>query len=109
MAERLRRGQLWMYEFSRPDKRRPVLILTRPEVIELLQTVMVAPVTSTIRGAPSEVIVGLEEGLKRQSAVNLDHVQTVDKTRLRRFIGTVSDETMTAVCGALAVAVACDS
>ncbi|MDE2962550.1 MAG: type II toxin-antitoxin system PemK/MazF family toxin, partial [Acidobacteriota bacterium] len=49
----IRRGEIWLYSFSRPDKPRPVLVLTRPEVIELLHTVMVAPVTSVIRGAPS--------------------------------------------------------
>jgi len=51
-------------------------------VIGLLHTVMVAPVTSTIHGAPSEVRVGVEEGLKNESAVNLDHVQTVEQSRL---------------------------
>ena len=51
MDERIRRGDMRLFSFSRPDKRRPVLVLTRPEVIELLHTVMVAPVTSVIRGA----------------------------------------------------------
>ena len=74
MDERIRRGEIWLFSFSRPDKRRPVLVLTRPEVIELLHTVMVAPVTSVIRGTPSEVVVGVDEGLKKDSAVNLDHV-----------------------------------
>lgn len=96
-----------MYAFSRPDKRRPVLVLTRPEVIELLHTVMVAPITSTIRGAPSEVVLGIDEGLKRDSAVNLDHVQTVDKARLTQFVGTVGAEKMNDVCRALAVATGC--
>lgn len=96
-----------MYAFSRPNKRRPILVLTRAEVIDLLQTVMVAPITSTIRGAPSEVIVGIEEGLKRDSAVNLDHIQTVDKTKLTHFIGTVGAEKMSAVCRALTIATGC--
>lgn len=107
MAERIRRAQIWMYSFSRPDKRRPVLVLTRPEVIDLLQTVMVAPITSSIRGAPSEVLVGVDEGLKHDSAVNLDHVQTVDKTKLTRFIGTVGADKMSSVCRALAIATGC--
>ena len=108
MAERIARGQIWQFAFSRPDKRRPVLVLTRTEVIDLLHTVMVAPITSTIRGAPSEVVVGLEEGLKHDSAVNLDHVQTVNKTNLKRFIGTVGPRKMNAVCRALAIAAGCD-
>ena len=107
MDERIRRGDIWLFSFSRPDKRRPVLVLTRPEVIELLHTVMVAPVTSTIRGTPSEVLVGVQEGLKHASAVNLDHVQTVEKARLRTCVGTVGPEKMNAVCRALEVAVGC--
>ena len=104
MDGRIRRGEIWLYSLSRPDKRRPVLVLTRPEVIELLHTVMVAPVTSVIRGAPSEVVVGVEEGLKKDSAINLDHVQTVEKTRLEKFVGKVGPEKMNEVCRALAVA-----
>jgi mRNA interferase MazF len=75
-----------MYEFAAPDKRRPVVILSRQAVIPLLRTVMVAPITSTVHGVPSEVVVGPEHGLKRSSAINLDHVQTVDKARLRSFV-----------------------
>jgi mRNA interferase MazF len=96
-----------MYAFNAPDKRRPVLVLTRQEVIALLDTVMVAPITSTVRGAPSEVVVGPDEGLKQVSAVNLDHVQTVSRARLARYVGTVSGEVMTRVCRALAVATGC--
>ncbi len=107
MANRLNRGEIWLYQFKPPKKRRPVVVLTRPEVIELLTTVMVAPVTSTIRGAPSEVIVGLEEGLKRESAVNLDHVQTVEKACLRRLVGSLSPDKMAHVCRALAIATGC--
>ena len=108
VAERLNRGEIWLFEFSRPDKRRPVLILTRQEVIELLHTVMVAPITSTIHGAPSEVIVGIEEGLKKESAVNLDHVQTVEKAKLKRFVGSLGPQKMNAVCRALAIASGCN-
>lgn len=108
MAEELSRGQVWMYTFRRPDKRRPVVVLTRPEVLGLLRTVIVAPITSTIQGAPSEVIVGVEEGLKRASAVNLDHVQTVDRGRLHRYVGSLSAAKMADVCEALAIATGCD-
>jgi mRNA interferase MazF len=107
MAERIARGEIWFYKFNHPDKSRPVLVLTRQDVIELLHTVMVAPITSTIRGAPSEVIVGIEEGLKRDSAVNLDHVQTVEKARMSRRLGQISREKMQAVCHGLAVATGC--
>jgi mRNA interferase MazF len=107
MAARVNRGEVWMYEFSPPDKRRPVLVLTRQDAIGLLRTVMVAPITSSIRGAPSEVVVGIDEGLKRDSAVNLDHVQTVDQALLRRYIGSFSAVKMAAVCRALIIATGC--
>ncbi len=109
MAGRVNRGEIWLYTFKPPDKRRPVLILTRQEVIDLLSTVMVAPITSVIRGAPSEVLVGIDEGLKVPSAINLDHVQTVDRRQLSHYIGSVGRETMTAVCKALAIATGCAS
>jgi mRNA interferase MazF len=108
LAREVRRGEIWRYAFKSPDKQRPVVVLSRPEVIGLLYTVMVAPVTRTIRGAPSEVLVGVEEGLKAPCAVNLDHVQTVEKARLRGFVGSLRPERMRAVCRALAVAVGCD-
>jgi mRNA interferase MazF len=102
------RGEVWRYRFSSPDKVRPVLVLTRQEVIALLHTVMVAPITATIRGAPSEVPVGVGEGLKHESAVNLDHVQTVERSRLVGYVGHLSSQKMRQVCRALAVATGCD-
>jgi mRNA interferase MazF len=84
-----------------------VVVLSRPEAIAVLHTVMVAPVTSTIRGIPSEVVIGTAEGLKRESAANLDHVQTVEQARLSRYVGQLGPEKMRAVCRALAVATGC--
>jgi mRNA interferase MazF len=107
MARAVNRGEIWNYRFKAPDQRRPVLVLTRQDVIGLLHTVMVAPITSTIYGAPSEVVVGPDEGLKRACAINLDHVQTVERARLVTYIGSVSPATMNAVCRALAVATGC--
>ena len=107
MAREISHGDIWMYAFRAPDKRRPVLVLTRQEVIRLLHTVMVAPITSTIYGAPSEVLVGVAEGLKHESAVNLDHVQTVEQSRLTRRLGSVSSARMREVCHALALAAGC--
>lgn len=102
-----RRGEIWRYEFAAPDKDRPVVILTRQEVLPLLHTATVAPVTSTIRGLPSEVMVGAEEGLKRDSAINLDHVQTVEQRRLYKYIGSLGEAKMRQVCRALAIATGC--
>jgi mRNA interferase MazF len=101
------RGDIWTYRFKSPDRRRPVVVLSRQEVIPLLRTVMVAPVTSTIRGAPSEVALGPEEGLKHESAANLDHVQTVERSRLVAFVGTVSAAKMRRICAALSIATGC--
>ena len=108
MARELNRGDIWTYRFARPDKRRPVLVLTRQEVIPLLRTVMVAPVTSTIRGAPSEVLVGVAQGLKHDSAVNLDHIQTVDRSNLVRYVGCLGPVEMREVCRRLAIATGCE-
>jgi mRNA interferase MazF len=108
VAREVNRGDIWRYRFRAPDKQRPVLVLSRQEVIGLLHTVMVAPITSTLRGAPSEVAVGVDEGLKNESAVNLDHVQTVERARLAGYVGRVAPEKMRAVCSALAVATGCD-
>jgi mRNA interferase MazF len=107
MAPRVSRGEIWLYAFEAPDKRRPVLVLSRQKAIDLLRTIVVAPITSAAHGAPSEVQVGIDEGLKHESVVNLDQVQTVDQKRLRHFVGTVGPEKMTAVCQALLIATGC--
>lgn len=107
MASGMNRGEIWLYTFGSPDKRRPVLVLSRQKAISLLRTVLVAPITSTAHGAPSEVQVGIDEGLKHVSVVNLDQVQTVDQSKLHHFVGTVGPEKMSAVCRALRIATEC--
>ena len=102
-----RRGEIWHYGNKSPDKRRPVVVLTRQEVLPLLHTAMVAPITSTIRGLPSEVVVGADEGLRHDSAINLDHVQTVEQRLLHRYVGSLSPAKMRQVCRALAIATGC--
>jgi mRNA interferase MazF len=100
MAE-VARGEIWMFSFPRPDKKRPVVVLTRQDMIGRLHTVTVAPITSTIRGVPSEVVVGAESGLKQPSAINLHHLATVPPAGLRTFVGIVPGETMDRVRDAL--------
>jgi len=73
----------------------------------MLHPVMVAPITSTIRDAPGEVPVGVDEGLKGPSAVNLDHVQAVGQSRLHHCVGTLLLERMRQVCRAPMLATAC--
>lgn len=108
MAERLNRGEIWLLDLARPDKRRPVLILSRPSLIPLLHTVTVAAITSTLRGSPTEVALGIPEGLKQASCVNLCNLFTIHRNELRSFVGTVSREKMKEVCRALVIACACD-
>ena len=108
MAPRLNRAEIWLLERPRPDKRRPVLILSRPSLIAALHTVTVAAVTSTRRGSPTEVELGVEEGLKGPCCVNLCNLFTVAQADLRQFVGTVAPAKMHAVCRALAIAAACD-
>jgi mRNA interferase MazF len=108
VAGEISRGEIWEYRFGSPNKKRPVLVLTRQPAIALLHTVMVAPIASTIRGAPSEVVVGVANGLKHESVANLDNVQTVEQARLSSYRGSLSAAQMREVCTALAVAVGCD-
>jgi mRNA interferase MazF len=108
MAGRVGRGEIWLLRFARPDKRRPVLVLSRPSLIGVLHTVTVAAITSTLRGSPTEIQVGPDEGLKTTSCVNLCNVFTVRQSDLRTFVGTLAAERMRRVCSALAIAVGCD-
>jgi mRNA interferase MazF len=96
-----------MYRFARPDKRRPVLVLSRQRALNHLRTAVVAPITTTIHGLPSEVSVGVAEGLKQPSVVNLDHLYTVVQGDLKTFVGALDSKKMDAVCSALAVALGC--
>lgn len=97
-----------MFRFKAPDRRRPVLVLTRPALLSVLETATVAAITSSMRGVPTEVPVGTEEGLKGPSCANLVNVFTVRQADLRQFVGTVSPAKMKDVCQALAVAAGCD-
>lgn len=107
MARRIDRGDIWLHRFAPPDKRRPVVVLSRQRAIDLLDSVLVAAVTSKVRGAPAEVALGVEHGLKTASAANLDNVHTVYKRDLERYVGTLPAALMRDVCRALAVATGC--
>ena len=97
----MRRAEVRWYRFSRPDKKRPVLLLTRDSALEFLGEVTVAPVTSTIRDIPSEVILTTEDGMPRDCAINLDHVQTVSRSKLGAVITTLGPKRMLEVRSAL--------
>ena len=101
MARLIGRGEVRWYTFSPPDKRRPVLILTRDSAAGVLGEVTVAPLTSVIRDIPTEVVVGASDGLPRDSAVNLDHLQTVPKARIGAIITKLTEDRMEEVRRAL--------
>jgi mRNA interferase MazF len=90
MARDLGWGDVRMVEFGGPHKTRPALVLTRGSAIPYLNAVTVAPVTRTIRGIPTEVALGVDEGLKAPSVANLDNLQTVRASRLGRYLGSIS-------------------
>ena len=99
-----RRGEVWLADL---DKARPVIMLTRDPMGQLLNAVIVAPVTSTVRGISTEVPVGSEDGVRHPSVANLDNVQLVARERFRRRVGRARPATMAALCSALSVAVDC--
>ena len=81
-----------------------MVVISRQEVIDLISTVLVAPITSTIRGIPSEVVLDTGDGMKGPCAVNLDHVQSVRKADLGRQLGVLRPERLAQICRALSVA-----
>ena len=97
-----------MLRFAAPDKRRPVVVLSRQPLIEVLHTVTVAAITSQTHGSPTEVLVGVEEGLKNASCVNLVNLFTVRRSELRSYVGTLSPAKLVEICRALAIALGCD-
>ncbi len=106
MGRAVRRGELWLAEAG--HKKRPVLLLTRSEVLDARSLVTVAEVTTSIRGLAAEVDIGhLEVGLDRPSVVNCDDLHTVPQASLTGPLGRVGDDVMRRVCSALTYALGC--
>jgi mRNA interferase MazF len=101
-----RRGEVWLADIE-GDKVRPIVVMSRTAVIRHLHSVVAAPITSTIRSIPSEVPVGLPEGLLHESVANFDNTQLVPRRFLIRRIGSLGDAKLTAACMALAQATGC--
>ncbi|WP_420630203.1 type II toxin-antitoxin system PemK/MazF family toxin [Candidatus Leptofilum sp.] len=105
----MKRGEIRWYTFRSPDKRRPVLILTRNSALGVLTGVTIAPLTSTIRNIPTEVVLTpAEDGVLTESAVNLDNLQTVHKAKLGGLIAVLSPDRLDAVERALCFALGID-
>lgn len=97
----MKQGEIRWYKFKSPDKKRPVLVLTRDSILEYLGEVTIAPVTSTVRDIPSEVLLSKQDGMKRDCAINLDHIQTVSKGRIGSLIIILSSEKLEQVRSAI--------
>jgi mRNA interferase MazF len=108
VASRVSRGDVRLYQFAPPNKKRPVVVLTRDSAIPYLSTVTVAPVTSTIRGVPSEVVLNEEDGMKAGCAVNLHNAVTISRKRLGRRVAQLSSSRMGEICAALRFSLGCD-
>ena len=108
MAGRIARGDVRLYQFAPPDKKRPVIVLTRDSAIPYLSTVTVAPITSTIRGVPSEVVLTEEDGMKGPCAVNLHNAVTISQNKLGKRVAQLSSLRMGEICGALRFSLGCD-
>ena len=93
----MKHGDICWYKFVRPDKKRPVLILTRDSVLEYLNEVTIAPITSTVRNIPSEVFLTKADGMLRDCAVNCDHLQTVPKGKIGPLITSLLPAKMVGV------------
>ena len=93
----MKHGEIRWYRFAPPDKRRPVLILTRDSASPYLAEVTIAPITSTVRDIPSEVFLSEAEGMPRDCAINCDHLQTVSKGRIGALITSLPRARMTEV------------
>ncbi len=102
----MRRGEVWLADVGR--KSRPVLIATRDEVLDVRANVTVAEITTQARGLAVEVPIGTDTGIDRSSVVNCDGLHTVSQRSLTQRLGTVDDDTLDEVCGAIAMALGCD-
>jgi mRNA interferase MazF len=102
----VRRGELWLADVG--QKPRPVLVLTRDEVLDVRANVTVAEVTTQVRGLAVEVPIDADAGIDEASVINCDGLHTVSQLRLTQRLGIVGDDTLNEVCGAIAVALRWD-
>jgi mRNA interferase MazF len=100
----MRRGEIRWYTFAAPDKRRPVLILARDTATEVLDEIIVAPLTRTIRGLATEVVLTPEHGVPVVCAINFDHVALAQRQRIGALVATLGPARWPEVRRALLVA-----
>lgn len=102
----MNRGDVCWYNFKTPDKKRPVLVLTRDSAITVLNSVTIAPITSTIRSIPTEVVLTEEDGLPHTCAANFDSLQTVPEGQIGERITRLSRRRMQEAAAAVSFALA---
>jgi mRNA interferase MazF len=102
----VRRGDIWLAEVG--GKPRPVVVLTRDEVLDVRSNVTVAEITTQARGLSVEVPIGPEVGIGESSVVNGDGLHTISQRRLTRKLGWMGGTPLDAVCAAVAVALGCE-
>lgn len=99
-------AELWLMETPN-NKQRPVLVITRHDVILFLSNVVVAPVTSTIRNIPTCIAVGPAEGIDHDSVASFDHLAVVPKSVLTRRLGALGPDGRRKICAALSAMADC--
>lgn len=104
----MNRGDVRWYTFKAPDKKRPVLVLTRNSAIAVLNSVTIAPITSTIRKIPTEVILTRDDGLPNTCAANFDNIQTVPKSNVGDRIARLTARRMREAAAAASFALGSD-
>lgn len=102
----MNRGDVCWYNFKTPDKKRPVLVLTRDSAITVLNSITIAPITSTIRSIPTELVLTEEDGLPHTCAANFDNLQTVPKGQIGGRITRLSRRRMQEAAAAVSFALA---
>ncbi len=88
----MRRGEVWWANFPAPSGKRPVVLVSRDDAYAFRDFIMIAPVTTRVRGLPAEVSLGLVEGLPKPCVANLDSLDTVAKRYLVQRAGALSAE-----------------
>jgi mRNA interferase MazF len=97
----MKHGEIRWYKFALPDKKRPILLLTRDSVLEYMGEVTIAPITTTVRDIPSEVFLSTVDGMPQDCAVNCDHLQTVGKGKIGSLITSLPRAKMVEVARAI--------
>ncbi len=100
-----RQGDIWWAEAE--DKRRPVLVVTRSEAVPVLTWVVIAPVTRSLRGIPTEVALGSAEGLGVESVASFDKLQPIRRAFLTHRAGDLGGGRRGDICRALAALADC--